>query len=264
MKDRPLFRSDLGIEGTERRRVEVQGKPVHLTPIEFKLVMALSTFVGCVTGSVGWLHLIVLAVWSMMAGLLVTSILSGRLISRFGRYRIFPIVGTALMTVAMVLLSQLNIHSATLTASLDMVVLGLGLGQQRLHPPRRWVVRRGRVIDRAGAPVSQLFVAAFEIAGTVEATKGVGRDRNRHRCARGVVPALTPDRPRRRTLAEHRDAGRVRAPAGLLAALARQPSHLEPSRALRCLGSGPRTSHDQGSGKPRRLSGVRNARSRKD
>jgi len=64
----------------------------------------------------------------MMAGLLVTSILSGRLISRFGRYRIFPIVGTALMTVAMVLLSQLNIHSATLTASLDMVVLGLGLG----------------------------------------------------------------------------------------------------------------------------------------
>src|SRR5262249_21642337 len=34
----------------------------------------------------------------MMAGLLVTSIISGNLISRFGRYKPFPIAGTALMT----------------------------------------------------------------------------------------------------------------------------------------------------------------------
>ena len=64
----------------------------------------------------------------MMAGLLVTSIVSGRLISRFGRYKPFPVVGTALMTVAMILLAQLSIHSSTLTAALDMLVLGLGLG----------------------------------------------------------------------------------------------------------------------------------------
>ncbi len=37
----------------------------------------------------------------MMAGLLVTSIVSGNLISRFGRYRPFPIIGTAVMTVAL-------------------------------------------------------------------------------------------------------------------------------------------------------------------
>jgi uncharacterized membrane protein YccC len=35
------------------------------------LVMALSTFVGCVTGSVTWLHLVVLCLWSLMGGLLV-------------------------------------------------------------------------------------------------------------------------------------------------------------------------------------------------
>jgi EmrB/QacA subfamily drug resistance transporter len=64
----------------------------------------------------------------MMGGLLITSIFSGRAISRFGRYRPFPIVGTAVMTVAMILLAQLSIHSSTLTASLDMLVLGLGLG----------------------------------------------------------------------------------------------------------------------------------------
>ena len=64
----------------------------------------------------------------MMAGLLVTSIVSGRLISRFGRYKPFPVVGTAVATVGMVLLSQLDIHSTTTYTSLAMVVLGLGLG----------------------------------------------------------------------------------------------------------------------------------------
>jgi EmrB/QacA subfamily drug resistance transporter len=64
----------------------------------------------------------------MMAGLLVTSIASGRAISRFGRYRPFPIVGTALMTVAMVLLARLTTESTQLYTSLAMVVLGLGLG----------------------------------------------------------------------------------------------------------------------------------------
>ncbi len=35
-------------------------------------VMAISTFVGCVTGSVAWLHVAILCVWSLMAGLLVS------------------------------------------------------------------------------------------------------------------------------------------------------------------------------------------------
>jgi EmrB/QacA subfamily drug resistance transporter len=64
----------------------------------------------------------------MMAGLLVTSILAGRAISRWGRYRVFPIVGTALMAVSMLLLARLSFGSAIYTAALDMVILGLGLG----------------------------------------------------------------------------------------------------------------------------------------
>jgi DNA-binding MarR family transcriptional regulator len=63
-----------------------------------------------------------------MLGLLVTSILSGQLISRWGRYRIFPILGTAVVTVGMVLLSRLGVGTSLWTAALDMVVLGLGLG----------------------------------------------------------------------------------------------------------------------------------------
>jgi EmrB/QacA subfamily drug resistance transporter len=64
----------------------------------------------------------------MMGGVLVTSIVSGNLISRSGRYKRFPIAGTALMTVAMFLLSRLGVHTTGLVASAYMVVLGLGLG----------------------------------------------------------------------------------------------------------------------------------------
>ena len=65
----------------------------------------------------------------MMAGLLVTSIVSGQLISRFGRYKPFPIAGTAIMTVGLVLLSRLGLGTSTVAdRALYMVVLGLGLG----------------------------------------------------------------------------------------------------------------------------------------
>jgi EmrB/QacA subfamily drug resistance transporter len=64
----------------------------------------------------------------MMGGLLVTSIVSGRLISKFGRYKPFPVVGTAVMAVGMGLLAQLTLHSSVLDAALYMLVLGLGLG----------------------------------------------------------------------------------------------------------------------------------------
>src|SRR5207344_2965786 len=44
----------------------------------------------------------------LMVCLLTTSIVSGRLVSRWGRYRIFPIVGTATMTLGLYLLSHLG------------------------------------------------------------------------------------------------------------------------------------------------------------
>ena len=64
----------------------------------------------------------------LMVGVLVTSIATGRLITRFGRYRIFPIVGTAVMFVAMLLLSRLGVTTPLWVAAVDSLVLGLGLG----------------------------------------------------------------------------------------------------------------------------------------
>ena len=64
----------------------------------------------------------------LMGGLLVTSILSGNAISRTGRYKPFPIAGTAIMTVAVFLLSRLEVSTPTWAAAACMVLLGLGLG----------------------------------------------------------------------------------------------------------------------------------------
>ena len=60
--------------------------------------------------------------------MLIASIGSGQLITRSGRYKVFPIVGTAVMVVGLYLLSLMDADTSVATASLYMFVLGLGLG----------------------------------------------------------------------------------------------------------------------------------------
>lgn len=64
----------------------------------------------------------------MVAGLLITSTGSGILVSRTGRYKIFPVVGTAVMAVAFVLLSRMDAATPLLLQSLYLFVLGTGIG----------------------------------------------------------------------------------------------------------------------------------------
>ena len=64
----------------------------------------------------------------MMLGVLVTSTGSGFLISRYGRYRVFPIVGTAIAAVGLYLLSTLEVATTTEVAAGYMLLVGLGLG----------------------------------------------------------------------------------------------------------------------------------------
>jgi EmrB/QacA subfamily drug resistance transporter len=64
----------------------------------------------------------------MVGGLLVTSIGSGQLIARTGKYKVYPIVGTAVLCVALFLLSRLDEHTSTAITSLDFLVLGFALG----------------------------------------------------------------------------------------------------------------------------------------
>jgi EmrB/QacA subfamily drug resistance transporter len=64
----------------------------------------------------------------MVGGLLITSIASGQLIARTGRYKVYPIVGTAVLAVALFLLSRLDEHTSTALMCTYFFLLGIALG----------------------------------------------------------------------------------------------------------------------------------------
>jgi EmrB/QacA subfamily drug resistance transporter len=64
----------------------------------------------------------------LMAGLLTASVLSGRTISRIGRYKAFPIAGTGVTAIGMFLLSRLEVGTQPWLASAYMLVVGVGIG----------------------------------------------------------------------------------------------------------------------------------------
>jgi EmrB/QacA subfamily drug resistance transporter len=64
----------------------------------------------------------------MVIGMLITSTGCGTLVGRTGRYKIFPVVGTALMAVAFVLMSRMDPSTSALVQSIYLIILGAGIG----------------------------------------------------------------------------------------------------------------------------------------
>jgi EmrB/QacA subfamily drug resistance transporter len=154
-----------------------------------------------------------LALTPMMVGLLITSIASGRTISRWGRYKPFPIVGTALTTVGMVLLAQLNVHSSRLDAAIYMLVLGLGLGlvmqvlvlavQNAVDPKHMGAATSGTILFRqiGGSVGIAMFGAIFANRLATELVK-----RGVHTTSRVASPAVIRHLP---AAAQHAYAGAI-------------------------------------------------------
>jgi EmrB/QacA subfamily drug resistance transporter len=107
----------------------------------FTVGVAMSFALGCAMfGAIVFLPLFLQAVTGasatnsgllllpLMAGLMVTSVGSGRIIARTGRYRSWPIAGMLLGAAGMALLSTMDAATSRLESSLYMVVLGLGMG----------------------------------------------------------------------------------------------------------------------------------------
>jgi EmrB/QacA subfamily drug resistance transporter len=69
-----------------------------------------------------------LAMLPMVVGIFSTSITAGQLMTRTGRYKVFPILGAATVIVALVLLSRLTADSPYWFAAVAMYVMGAGLG----------------------------------------------------------------------------------------------------------------------------------------
>jgi EmrB/QacA subfamily drug resistance transporter len=86
----------------------------------------------------------------LMAGLLLMSIGSGQIISRTGKYRFFPILGTGLTTIGLFLLHLMGVHTSTFLDAVYMLVLGLGIGS---------VMQVLVIIVQNGVPHSELGVA---------------------------------------------------------------------------------------------------------
>ena len=64
----------------------------------------------------------------MVAGMLSTSIGSGVLVGRTGRYKIFPVAGTAVMALAFFLMSRMDPSTSALLQSVYLFILGTGIG----------------------------------------------------------------------------------------------------------------------------------------
>ncbi|MEU6603702.1 MDR family MFS transporter [Streptomyces shenzhenensis] len=64
----------------------------------------------------------------MVVGLMLSSTVSGQIVSRTGRWKVFPIAGTGVTMIGLLLLHRLDEHSSTALMSTYFFVLGLGLG----------------------------------------------------------------------------------------------------------------------------------------
>jgi EmrB/QacA subfamily drug resistance transporter len=64
----------------------------------------------------------------LVFAMLVAVVTSGRLVSKFGHYRIFPIIGTLIMAVGFFLFTHITLTTSRLMLSLWMIVLGFGMG----------------------------------------------------------------------------------------------------------------------------------------
>jgi len=125
----------------ERRAKEPVLPPRLLVNPVFAVSSAVSLIVGfALFGAITYLPLFLqvvkgstptgsgLQLIPLIGGLLITSIASGQVITRTGRYRWFPIAGTLVMVLGLYLLSHIGVDSSIGTISLYMFVLGLGLG----------------------------------------------------------------------------------------------------------------------------------------
>jgi MFS family permease len=64
----------------------------------------------------------------LMLGIVSTSIVSGKLISKHGHYKRFPIMGTAIMTIGVLLMTRLQIDTPYWQISIYAIMVGAGLG----------------------------------------------------------------------------------------------------------------------------------------
>jgi EmrB/QacA subfamily drug resistance transporter len=106
--------------------VVVSGALFITTLSLFAAIFFLPLFLQLVTGASATKS--GLLVLPLLLASAVSTVVSGQIISRTGRYKVCPVIGLALMSVGLMLLSTLDVSSSRLTAALFMAVFGAGFG----------------------------------------------------------------------------------------------------------------------------------------
>ncbi|MFF8551981.1 DHA2 family efflux MFS transporter permease subunit [Streptomyces sp. NPDC015501] len=116
----------------------------------------------------------------MVLGLLITSTGSGQIVSRTGRWKVFPVVGTALTAGGLLLLHQLDENSSTWLMSAYFFVFGAGLGlvmQVLVLVAQNSVAYQDLGVATSGVTFFRSIGAAFGVAvfGTVFTNRLTGQ-----------------------------------------------------------------------------------------
>jgi EmrB/QacA subfamily drug resistance transporter len=98
----------------------------------------------------------------LVVGIMAASLTSGRLISKFGRYRIFPIIGTTMLTISFLLFTNITATTSRWMLDLWMLILGLGIGQ--VMPVLTLAVQNG--VERKDLGTATSSVTFFRSIGS--------------------------------------------------------------------------------------------------
>jgi MFS family permease len=121
----------------------------------------------------------------MMLGVTVTSLIGGFVMTRTGRYKALPIIGGAIMSIAMFLLTGLGVNTSLLQSGIRYAVLGIGMGflmqitsvivQNSVHPRDIGVASSSRTFfQQIGGSIGvALFGAIFARRLTESMTKSL-------------------------------------------------------------------------------------------
>jgi hypothetical protein len=135
----------------------ILGISVYL-PLFFQLVRGVSP-----TGSG-------LRLLPLLATSVATGVTCGWLIGRRGRYKIFPMVGSAVATLGLALLSLVGPHTPEVLVQLSLVVVGIGMG----GIGEVLVVVAQESVPRAELGVATATLGVFRSVGGVLGTAGLG------------------------------------------------------------------------------------------
>ncbi|MER6353956.1 MFS transporter [Streptomyces sp. NPDC001634] len=133
----------------------------------------------------------------MVVGMLLSSTASGQIVSRTGRWKVFPVAGTAVTTIGLLLLHQLDENSSTAEMSGYFFVFGLGLGlvmQVLVLIVQNAVAYEDLGVATSGATFFRSIGASFGVAvfGTIFASR-LGDKLVAALAGRSLPAGVTPD-----------------------------------------------------------------------